>query len=281
MIKYFVPLYLAFFNKFCGYPSQADVYHAVDSHFGTDEQRMKSCQQLEAWGNKALLQIQKMALEYQETEHWDSIRAWKTVASIETLNTWEAIGFLIDLAAGRTNIATDEAISSIASIIDDDDDEEIEYFKEHSEFKEIDFYAHEIEVFPDEQGHLAIIAVGSGVNSTPTIVRYDQNLNPVWQATLSHRIRKLSMLEYPDKKRLYHFIISDEMGCVFIFSENGLLLFQEKLPEIIAKQGKVDRAESIEYDSIDHIKTGLFENNQLGISIDMGNSILLFDVTLL
>ena len=76
---------------------------------------------------------------------------------------------------------------------------------------------------------MAIIATGQGPNSTPTIVRYDDKLNSIWEAVVPHRIGEIEELISKDGRKL--FAIATSGGEIFVFNQHGTLKFQDKLME--------------------------------------------------
>jgi hypothetical protein len=126
-------------------------------------------------------------------------------------------------------------------------------------------YAYHIEIFPDEQGKLSVIAVGSGNDQTPLIVRYNDGLEPVWKASVSDRINGLAMLEPRGEKR--HFVIATNNGELLVFDQNGMLEFQDKL------QGAKENDNPIY-----GIKAGLLGDKKYAFSIGAISSILIYEI---
>ena len=97
--------------------------------------------------------------------------------------------------------------------------------------KNLHLYSADIEVFTDADGYLQIIAIGSGDNSTPRIVRLNHRLELQWQATVPKRLSKLAMLKLQNAAFTPLFMAISEEGAFYVFDSAGTLLYQDYLFE--------------------------------------------------
>lgn len=113
-------------------PTESQVREAVTSYFGADKASKAAHHNLRTWGNQALPHLKKMASEKASKEN-----SWKFVVSIQELKTKEAIDFLIEIADGKTNIDTEDAVSIFFTMVNNKNAKE--YLENHPKFKEVIF----------------------------------------------------------------------------------------------------------------------------------------------
>jgi HEAT repeat len=128
-------------------------------------------------------------------------------------------------------------------------------------------YVTNVEMFSDERGRLAIVAAGTTDNETPLIIRYNDMLQPVWKATLSHSVSGMAMVTPPGKERYFIIVMSD--GELLIFDQDGTLKYRDKLPE----------SKGNDY-PLYGIKAGLLGNSHYAFSIGTLSGILIYEFKL-
>ena len=116
----------------------------------------------------------------------------------------------------------------------------------------------------DEDNKMGIIATGSGSESIPTIIRYDENLTPIWQVTLPYSIGGLTILEPNNQEKLFVAVTKD--GTLLVFDQNGTLKYQDSLPD--KNGGDIP---------IYGVKSGFIGEDRYAFSIGTLSGILLYE----
>ena len=101
----------------------------------------------------------------------------------------------------------------------------------------------------------------------PTIVRYDEALEPVWTATLADEAGGLAMLELREKEKL--FVVATNGGELLIFDQNGTLKHRSTLPG--AKGSRYP---------IYGVKAGSIGDKKFGFSIGILSSVLIYEISI-
>ncbi len=83
-------------------------------------------------------------------------------------------------------------------------------------------------LFPDDAGEPALLVVGPGDESMPTIERLDAELQVVWLATVPEDVDTVVRVEAPGEDRV--FIAGTRADVLYLFDEHGTLLGRHELP---------------------------------------------------
>jgi hypothetical protein len=100
---------------------------AVENYFGNDTVSTLSRRELRTWGDEALPYLRKMAMEPEITKG----KAWDLVCSINELATQKATDLLVDIIAGETRVAPEDAIGVFSVQVKNNRD----YLRTNAKFK--------------------------------------------------------------------------------------------------------------------------------------------------
>jgi hypothetical protein len=127
------------------------------------------------------------------------------------------------------------------------------------------FYASHVQLFPDADGQLALIASGNALNSDEILVRLDAALQPVWRASLPAEVEGLATLERDGRPRLFAAALAD--GQLLVFDEDGGLRAPLRIAE---RPNPGDRA------SVYAMDAGLLHDGSRALLIDLLRETLIF-----
>ena len=128
-------------------------------------------------------------------------------------------------------------------------------------------YATHALLFPDRDGHPAIIASGEGAKSGPAIVRLDENLAEVWRAAVPGDIEGLALIEPEDGPLL--FAAACKTGELYVFDANGSVFEPIRLVDSLKPGGRMP---------VYAMDAGPFEDGSWGLAIALLEKTVLFRV---
>jgi len=119
-------------------------------------------------------------------------------------------------------------------------------------------------------GSATVVAAGSGRNSEPRIVRFDDTLRALWSATLPDRITALALLDPGDREPLC--AATTDAGDLFVFDLAGTLRQRLRLVDdassSLGKHGL----------SVDSISAGPLDDDRYGLAVGLLSATIVYEM---